>query len=75
LEHIRRLLAQAGPSLLPQAVIVLEIGAGQGPEVVALASQQYPGAEVELFQDYAGLDRIVRIGCGLTASPANEFAD
>jgi release factor glutamine methyltransferase len=64
LAHIRRLLAQAGPSLLPQGVIVLEIGAGQGQEVVALASQEFPGAEVELFQDYAGLDRVVRVGGG-----------
>lgn len=59
--HIRRLLAQAGRWLLPNGAILLEIGAGQGEEVVALSSQHYVAAKVELFQDYAGLERIVRI--------------
>jgi release factor glutamine methyltransferase len=62
LEHIRRLLAQAGDWLLPHGVILLEIGAGQGPDVVAIASRQYAHPKTELFQDYAGLDRIVRVG-------------
>lgn len=59
--YIRRLLSQAGQWLLPGGVILLEIGAGQGQEAVAFAVQCYPSAKVELFQDYAGLDRIVRV--------------
>lgn len=61
LTHLRRLLRQAAKWLVPQGWIVLEIGAGQGEEVVGLVSHIFPQANVELFQDYAGLDRIVRI--------------
>ena len=60
--HIRRVLDGAGRWLLPHGVILLEIGAGQGPDVVAYAAARYPAAKVELFRDYAGLDRIVRVG-------------
>lgn len=61
LTHLRRLLGQASDWLAPQGSMVLEIGAGQGKEVVGLASHFFPQAKVELFQDYAGLDRIVCI--------------
>ncbi|MGC8786736.1 MAG: peptide chain release factor N(5)-glutamine methyltransferase [Anaerolineae bacterium] len=61
LAQIRRLLTQAGQWLLPGGAILLEIGAGQGREVTVFATQCYPAAKVELFQDYAGLDRIVRM--------------
>ena len=61
LTHIRRLLDQAGRWLLPGGTIVLEIGAGQGPAVIAYAAERYPEAHVELSQDYAGLDRVVRV--------------
>ncbi len=61
LTHLRRLLAQARNWLAPQGRMVLEIGADQGREVVGLASHFFPHANVELFQDYAGLDRVVRI--------------
>ncbi len=59
--HIRRLLEQAADWLLPDGVILLEIGSAQGERVVALASQQFPKAQVECFHDYAGLDRIVSV--------------
>ena len=58
---IRRLLEQAGRWLLPRGVLLAEIGAEHGQEVLVLAKQCYPAAELELFQDYAGLDRVVRI--------------
>lgn len=61
LVQIRRLLTQAGRWLLAGGAILLEVGAGQGQEVIAFADQHYPDAKIELFQDYAGLDRIVRI--------------
>jgi release factor glutamine methyltransferase len=61
LVHIRRLLEQAGSWLLPRGVLLAEIGAEHGQEVLVLAEQCYPAAELELFQDYAGLDRVVRI--------------
>lgn len=61
LMHIRRLLAQARHWLLPGGIMLLEIGAGQGQEVLTLSAQHYPTAKAELFQDYAGLDRVVRV--------------
>jgi release factor glutamine methyltransferase len=62
LDHIRRLLAEAGEHLKPQGVILLEIGATQGPAVVALARRHFPVAKVEIVKDYAGLDRVVMVG-------------
>ena len=61
LMHIRRLLNEAPDWLAPHGVILLEIGAGQGNLVGKLASESFPFARVEQFQDYAGLDRIIRI--------------
>jgi release factor glutamine methyltransferase len=61
LTHIGRLLREAGGWLVPHGVVLLEIGAGQGPQVRALATASFPDARVEQFLDYAGLDRIIRI--------------
>jgi release factor glutamine methyltransferase len=58
---IRRLLAQAGPFLRPPAALLLEIGAGQGADGVALARHYFPGADVRVIPDYAGLDRLVGV--------------
>jgi release factor glutamine methyltransferase len=59
LSLINRLLATAGAYLRPGGAILLEIGAGQGASVTALARQHFPGTRVGLYQDYAGLDRLV----------------
>jgi release factor glutamine methyltransferase len=59
LELIRGMLASAAPHLRPGGALLLEIGATQGPAVVALARQHFPEADVELKPDYAGLDRLV----------------
>jgi release factor glutamine methyltransferase len=40
---------------------MLEIGATQGPAVLALARQAFPLAAVNLQRDYAGLTRVVEI--------------
>jgi release factor glutamine methyltransferase len=61
LVHIRGLVEQAGEWLLPEGAVLLEIGDDQGEQVVSLARECYPTARVELFQDYAGLDRVVRV--------------
>lgn len=70
LDHIRRLLAQAGGYLRPQGVILLEIGATQGPAVVALAKRHFPAAKVEIAKDYAGLDRVAMVSKGAGGSAA-----
>jgi release factor glutamine methyltransferase len=59
LTFIRRLLALAAPHLRPGGSILLEIGAGQGTAATGLARQGFPQAEVQLHQDYAGLDRLL----------------
>jgi release factor glutamine methyltransferase len=58
---IHRLLSTAGPYLKPKGSILLEIGARQGAAVTALAHQSFPQANVQLAQDYAGLDRLLII--------------
>ncbi len=64
LDSIRRLLATAPSCLRSRGAILLEIGASQGPTATAMARQSLPQARVELYQDYAGLDRLVVIKSG-----------
>ena len=65
---IARLLATAGPCLRPAGAILLEIGAGQGVAVTSLARTCLPQARVQLVQDYAGLDRLVIVDTGQSAT-------
>ncbi len=60
LDLIRRLIAQIPQVVNPGALILLEIGAGQGAAVLDLARELSP-QHTELILDYAGHDRIVRI--------------
>jgi release factor glutamine methyltransferase len=61
LRVIERLLRQAPPFLHPAATLLLEIGYDQGPPVLALASEVFPQAAIELKKDPASLDRLVVI--------------
>jgi release factor glutamine methyltransferase len=61
LGHIVRLLEQAALRLAPGGECWLEIGYDQGDRVAELARLQFPGARVEVRQDYAGLDRLIAI--------------
>jgi release factor glutamine methyltransferase len=61
LDLIRRLLEQAVRQPKPPRVILLEIGSTQGEAVLDMAGKIFVGAEMFLFQDYAGLDRIVTV--------------
>jgi release factor glutamine methyltransferase len=61
LDHIRRLLGQAGPWLKPPGMICLEIGATQALAVNDVAREHFPEATVALVRDLAGLDRVVII--------------
>ena len=56
---ICRLLETVGEHLRPGGAVLLEIGASQGEAVTRLAEGSFPCAEVRLYQDYAGLDRLV----------------
>jgi release factor glutamine methyltransferase len=61
LDFIRRLLSQIPQVCKPNALVLLEIGAGQGAAVQALVRQILNPQSAEVLQDYAGLDRIVRV--------------
>jgi release factor glutamine methyltransferase len=56
---IRRLMETVSSHLHPGGALFLEIGASQGGSVTALAREHIPRVDVQLYQDYAGLDRIV----------------
>lgn len=61
LDLIRRLLNQAPAVLSPTGAMLLEIEARQGPAVAALAASAFPGANVLVLHDLAGLDRVVMV--------------
>jgi release factor glutamine methyltransferase len=64
LDLVRRLLAQVPRACHAGAVILLEIGADQGAATLAVGQTL---GEASLYQDYAGLDRIVEITVGVNA--------
>lgn len=61
LDLVRRLLAQAVDLCQPGALLLLEIGAGQGEAALAAVRAIWPAAEAAVLLDYAGHDRIVRV--------------
>lgn len=60
LDIVRRLLTQAPRVLAQDALALLEIGADQGARASELARVALPDARVDVVQDLAGLDRIIR---------------
>ncbi len=61
LDPIRRLVTQAARQVKQDGWMLLEIGATQGPAVMALVQRAFPLAAVKLHRDYAGLARVVEI--------------
>lgn len=61
LDKIRLLLAQAKDYLLPQGSVMMEIGLGQAEGAVSLARRHFPVGEVDLINDFAGIDRVLRV--------------
>lgn len=60
---IQQLLSQAPAYLRPGGALLLEIGSDQGFLVADMARQAFPSADVNVLQDFAGLDRLVRVLC------------
>src|SRR5690606_13658041 len=58
---VRRLLEQIPLAANPGALVLLEIGAGQGAAALALVADALDAKHAELLLDYAGHDRIIRI--------------
>jgi release factor glutamine methyltransferase len=61
LSVIRRLLVMAADRLHPGGALLVEIGAGQGTEVLKLARRHFPQAIVEIARDYAECDRLLAV--------------
>jgi release factor glutamine methyltransferase len=61
LDLIRRLLDQAVGLLADRGLILLEIEDQQGEQVIHLALEKFPEAEVEVRSDLAGKPRLVVI--------------
>ncbi len=62
LDLIRRLLVQAPRVLAQDGLLLVEIAAGQGARVRSLAETAFPSAPIRIIYDYAGHDRVVRVG-------------
>lgn len=56
-----QIMRQVPTYLLPGGLLVMEIGAWQGAAASQTARRVFPGAKVMLYQDLAGLDRVVAV--------------
>jgi release factor glutamine methyltransferase len=65
---IGALCRQAGDKMLPGGSMLLEIGKGQAEDVSDIIRRTLPPARIEIFRDYAGIERVV--GVYLTPSRA-----
>lgn len=61
LNLIRRLLEQARRCLAPGGLLLLEIEASQGAAARALAASAFANAEIALYPDLAGHDRVLEV--------------
>jgi release factor glutamine methyltransferase len=61
LQFIRQLLVDSPGRIRQGGMILLEIEASLGPQVISLARNDFPGALVNCHRDLAGNDRIVSI--------------
>jgi release factor glutamine methyltransferase len=59
LRDIRRVLGDAPAILAEGGYILLEIEASQGDLVKSLATQVFPGKDINIIKDLAGLDRVL----------------
>jgi release factor glutamine methyltransferase len=59
LSQIRRFCTQVNGKVKPGGSILLEIGEGQSEEVVSLLLNCFPKAQIEVFKDFGGADRVV----------------
>ncbi|NOY98393.1 MAG: peptide chain release factor N(5)-glutamine methyltransferase [Chloroflexi bacterium] len=61
LDLVRRLLHDAPRWLAPGGLILLEIEASQGQAALSLAYDAFTQANIKLFQDLAGRDRLIAV--------------
>ena len=60
----RELLVQARSRISRPGLIALEIGSEQANDVSNLGRFFFPGCQIEVYKDYAGLDRVVILDIG-----------
>jgi release factor glutamine methyltransferase len=60
----RELLGQARSRISRPGLIALEIGSEQANDVSNLGRFFFPGCQIEVYKDYAGLDRVVILDIG-----------
>jgi release factor glutamine methyltransferase len=58
---IRRILSESSERLLAGGLLLMEIEASEGQAVLALASEAWPKARIQLHQDLAGHDRLLEV--------------
>lgn len=59
LDAVREILRQAPSRLRAGGGAIVEIGSSQGQAALEIARRNFPGGDIALRQDYAGLDRLV----------------
>jgi release factor glutamine methyltransferase len=61
LDLIRRFLIQVPERIVPGSLVLMEIEASQGPQVLSLVYDVFSEAEIHLHKDTAGRDRLMEI--------------
>ncbi len=61
LREIERLLQQAPPRLRAGGSLLVELGAPQAGDALAMAGRRFPDASVRVLPDAAGLDRLLAV--------------
>lgn len=64
----RELLGQARSRMVRPGLIALEIGSEQAIDVANLGRFFFPGCQIDVYKDYAGLDRVVILDIGEESS-------
>ncbi len=59
LSQIRLFCSQVKGKLKPKGAVFLEIGEGQSRAVVTLIRKSFPGATINVFKDFAGIERVI----------------
>jgi release factor glutamine methyltransferase len=58
---IRRILTETPDRLTSAGLLLMEIGASEGPAVLSLAVDAFPKARIQLHKDLAGHDRLLEV--------------
>ena len=61
LDKIKSLCRQVGGKLNKGGYLLLEIGQGQADMVVGILCKAYPGSPIEVYQDLAGIERVISL--------------